>query len=72
MFMEEERRQEEEWGEKEEIARLWQEQVHTSQPIRQHKPVEAKRSEVPLTVQSHQTSLSACDRLNLLHSICIF
>ncbi|XP_043080418.1 targeting protein for Xklp2 isoform X2 [Puntigrus tetrazona] len=36
--------------EKEEIARLRQEQVRKAQPIRQYKPLELKKSDVPLTV----------------------
>ncbi|XP_041654449.1 targeting protein for Xklp2 isoform X2 [Cheilinus undulatus] len=49
-LMEEEQRREEEQREKDEIARLRQEQVHKAQPIRHYKPVALKKSEVPLTV----------------------
>ncbi|XP_028309054.1 targeting protein for Xklp2 isoform X2 [Gouania willdenowi] len=45
-----ERKWEEEQAEKEEIARLRQEQVHKAQPIRHYKPVAVKKSEVPPTV----------------------
>ncbi|KAM4736867.1 targeting protein for Xklp2 isoform 2-T2 [Anableps anableps] len=48
--MEAEQRLEEEQREREEIARLRQEQVHKAQPIRHYKPVAVKKSEVPLTV----------------------
>ncbi|KAM9855442.1 targeting protein for Xklp2 [Aulostomus maculatus] len=48
--MEEERRREEEQQEKDEIARLRQEQVHKANPIRLYKSVDVKKSEVPLTV----------------------
>uniref|UniRef100_A0A8C4HVL0 TPX2 microtubule nucleation factor n=1 Tax=Dicentrarchus labrax TaxID=13489 RepID=A0A8C4HVL0_DICLA len=49
-LMEEEQRREEEQREKDEIARLRQEQVHKAQPIRHYKPVALKKSELPLTV----------------------
>uniref|UniRef100_A0A1A8Q9Q3 TPX2, microtubule-associated, homolog n=1 Tax=Nothobranchius rachovii TaxID=451742 RepID=A0A1A8Q9Q3_9TELE len=48
--MEAEQRQEEEQKQREEIARLRQEQVHKAQPIRHYKPVQLKKSEIPLTV----------------------
>ncbi|XP_007575512.1 targeting protein for Xklp2 isoform X1 [Poecilia formosa] len=48
--MEAEQRLEEEQREREEIARLRQEQVHKAQPIRHYKPVAVKKSDVPLTV----------------------
>ncbi|XP_028266404.1 targeting protein for Xklp2 [Parambassis ranga] len=60
--MEEEQRQEEEQREKQEIARLRQEQVHKAQPIRHYKPVVVKKSEVPLTVPE---SPSFSDRFRL-------
>ncbi|XP_071331214.1 targeting protein for Xklp2 isoform X2 [Trachinotus anak] len=61
-LMEEEQRREEEQRQKEEIARLRHEQVHKAQPIRHYKPVEVKRSEVPLTVP-HSPNFS--DRFRL-------
>ncbi|XP_027868677.1 targeting protein for Xklp2 isoform X1 [Xiphophorus couchianus] len=48
--MEAEQRLEEEQREREEIARLRQEQVHKAQPIRHYKPVAVKKSDAPLTV----------------------
>ncbi|XP_012714335.1 targeting protein for Xklp2 isoform X1 [Fundulus heteroclitus] len=48
--MEAEQRLDEEKKEREEIARLRQEQVHKAQPIRHYKPVAVKKSEIPLTV----------------------
>ncbi|XP_051961944.1 targeting protein for Xklp2-B-like isoform X1 [Xyrauchen texanus] len=48
--MEEEMAREQEEQEKEEIARLRQEQVHKAQPIRRYKPVELKKSDMSLTV----------------------
>ncbi|XP_070695731.1 targeting protein for Xklp2 [Pempheris klunzingeri] len=62
MLMEEEQRREEGQREKEEIARLRQEQVHKAQPIRHYKPVALKKSEVPLTVP-HSPNFS--DRFRL-------
>ncbi|XP_062247865.1 targeting protein for Xklp2-B-like isoform X2 [Platichthys flesus] len=49
-LMEEEQRREQEQRQKEEITRLRQEQVCKAQPIRHYKPVEVKKSDVPLTV----------------------
>ncbi|XP_017161092.1 targeting protein for Xklp2 [Poecilia reticulata] len=48
--MEAEQRLEEEQRERDEIARLRQEQVHKAQPVRHYKPVAVKKSDVPLTV----------------------
>ncbi|XP_066527799.1 targeting protein for Xklp2 isoform X2 [Hoplias malabaricus] len=48
--MEEQLAREKEEHEKEEIARLRQEQVHKAQPVRRYKPVELKHSEATLTV----------------------
>ncbi|PWA24235.1 hypothetical protein CCH79_00017898 [Gambusia affinis] len=48
--IEAEQRLEEEQREREEIARLRQEQVHKAQPIRHYKPVAVKKSDVPLTM----------------------
>ncbi|XP_069581306.1 targeting protein for Xklp2 isoform X1 [Brachyistius frenatus] len=48
--MEAGQRREEEQREKEEVARLRQEQVHKARPVRNYKPVAVKKSEVPLTV----------------------
>ncbi|XP_067303313.1 targeting protein for Xklp2 isoform X2 [Pseudorasbora parva] len=48
--MAEERAREQEEQEKEEIARLRQEQVRKAQPIRRYKPIELKKSDVSLTV----------------------
>ncbi|XP_026055681.1 targeting protein for Xklp2-B-like isoform X1 [Carassius auratus] len=48
--MEEEWTREREQQEKEEIARLRQEQVRKAQPVRRYKPVELKKSDVSLTV----------------------
>ncbi|XP_059189989.1 targeting protein for Xklp2 [Centropristis striata] len=50
MLMEEEQRREEEHRDKEQIAKMRQEQVHIAQPIRHYKPVVVKKSEVPPTV----------------------
>ncbi|XP_065817734.1 targeting protein for Xklp2 isoform X3 [Labrus bergylta] len=49
-LMEEEQRREEEQRKKEDVSRMRQEQVHKAQPIRHYKPVDLKKSEVPLTV----------------------
>ncbi|XP_054904698.1 targeting protein for Xklp2 [Poeciliopsis prolifica] len=48
--MEAEQRLEEEQREREEIARLRQEQVHKAQPIRHYKPVTVKKSDAVLTI----------------------
>ncbi|XP_056241052.1 targeting protein for Xklp2 isoform X1 [Seriola aureovittata] len=61
-LMEEDQRREEEQRQRDEIARLRQEQVHKAQPIRHYKPVAVKKSEVPLTVP-HSPNFS--DRFRL-------
>ncbi|XP_034029032.1 targeting protein for Xklp2 [Thalassophryne amazonica] len=48
--LEEEQRQEEERHQKQEVAKLRQDQVHKAQPVRHYKPVSVKKSEVPLTI----------------------
>ncbi|XP_072553136.1 targeting protein for Xklp2 isoform X2 [Salminus brasiliensis] len=48
--VEEQQAREREEHDKEEVARLRQEQVHKAQPIRRYKPVELKHSEATLTV----------------------
>lgn len=49
-LMEEQQRQQESEREKEEIAKLRQEQVHKAQPIKHYRCVKVKKSEIPLTV----------------------
>ncbi|KAL1250200.1 hypothetical protein QQF64_021205 [Cirrhinus molitorella] len=61
--MEEERAREREEQEKDEIARLRQEQVRKAQPIRRYKPVELKKSDVSLTVPQ---SPNFSDRFRLM------
>ncbi|XP_063281707.1 targeting protein for Xklp2 isoform X2 [Pelobates fuscus] len=49
-MLEEERRRDEEERQKEEVNRLRHELVHKAQPVRKYKPVDVKRSDVPLTL----------------------
>ncbi|KAM3833934.1 targeting protein for Xklp2-B-like [Diretmus argenteus] len=60
--IEEEQRKEEQQHEKEEVAKLRQEQVHKAQGVRHYKPVLVKKSEVALTVP-HSPNFS--DRFRL-------
>uniref|UniRef100_UPI003AAD59DB targeting protein for Xklp2 isoform X1 n=1 Tax=Centroberyx gerrardi TaxID=166262 RepID=UPI003AAD59DB len=60
--IEEEQRREEEQREKDEVARMRQEQVHKAQPIRRYKPVALKKSDIALTVPQ---SPNFCDRFRL-------
>ncbi|XP_055022283.1 targeting protein for Xklp2 isoform X2 [Boleophthalmus pectinirostris] len=49
-MMEEQQRREAEEREKEEIARLRQEQVHKAQPVKHYRCVKVKKSDMPLTM----------------------